>query len=255
MCDLFSGIVRVDGEFRHIKENSHSGAVAAAGWQENNGLRTRFVEAEWNGVGKYPGADEICRGELNEKQRKTIDRIYGALASLVEDPAKHAERMLFGKGIFVSEEYADLRWLILIHEKCPSKIAKRLCDTTLFISKGYHPKNVLPKWLKKIDGGYLNLSGYTHALPAGFTHCGGDLNLSGYTHALPAGFTHCGGDLNLSGYTHALPAGFKHCGGDLNLSGYTHALPAGFTHCGGDLYLRDYTHALPAGFKQNHKPS
>jgi hypothetical protein len=97
-------------------------------------------------------------------------------------------------------------------------------------------------------GGYLSLSGHKHPLPAGFTHCGGSLGLRGYKHPLPAGFTHCGGHLNLSGYKHPLPAGFAHCGGSLDLRGYGHPLPAGFTHCGGYLSLRGYKHPRPAGF-------
>ena len=188
MCDFFSGIVRVDGSWKHIKENSHSGAVAAAGWRENDNLRTRFAEAEATGEGEYPGAQKICRSELNEKQVKTVDRIYGALYQLIANPAAHAARMLFGKGIFSGEDYADVRWRVLIHPKCPSRIAQRLCKTTLYLPKDCQPKNALPKWLTKIDGGDLYLSGYTHALPAAFTHCVGGLDLSGYTHALPAGF-------------------------------------------------------------------
>jgi len=38
---------------------------------------------------------------------------------------------------------------------------------------------------------------------------GGDLDLRGYNHALPSGFTGNGGDLDLSDYNHALPSGAK----------------------------------------------
>ena len=75
----------------------------------------------------------------------------------------------------------------------------------------------------------------------------GDLYLSGYPHALPAGFSSVSGWLNLRGYPHALPAGLTSVGGYLDLKGYKHALPAGLASVGGDLYLYDYPHALPAG--------
>ena len=136
MCDFFSGIVWVDGSFHHIPSNSHSETVAKSGRMENNEMaqfhQMRFSESESNGAGKYPGAEKICRSALNEKQVKTIDRIYGALFTLLGDIESHAPRMLFGEGIFAGPEYADVRWRIFVDDKCPSHIQKRLKETSLY---------------------------------------------------------------------------------------------------------------------------
>ena len=104
---------------------------------------------------------------------------------------------------------------------------------------------------KIVDGeyrGYLDLRGYQHPLPSGFTHCAGWLDLEGYQHPLPSGFTHCAGWLDLRGYAHPLPSRFTHCAGSLDLEGYQHPLPSGFTHCDGSLDLEGYQHPLPSGF-------
>ena len=137
MCDFFSCCIRVDGAVVHLADNSHAEAVAAAGWKENDQLADlhgpRFVEAEWNGSG-YPGAVKICRGPVrpNDKQVETCDRIYGALARLLSDPEANAEAMLFGQGIFAGDEYADVRWRVLISEKCPKRVADKLVALPLY---------------------------------------------------------------------------------------------------------------------------
>lgn len=48
MCDFNAIVVRRDGAIAHTKENSHSGAVAKAGWTENDSTfkKKRFVECE-----------------------------------------------------------------------------------------------------------------------------------------------------------------------------------------------------------------
>ena len=78
MCDYISFCARVDGAIAHVKENSHSGAVAAAGWRENDLVRNnRFVEVEWkNPAGKFPGVQAVTRGETNEKQAKAIELFF-----------------------------------------------------------------------------------------------------------------------------------------------------------------------------------
>src|SRR5688572_29293411 len=123
MCDFHSCCVRRDGALAHIPGNSHSGAVAAAGWRENDQMAdfrgAFFVEAEWNGEGIFPGVDKIVRGPVNEKQRKVIEAHYTALANLLADPAANADRMLFDGGIFSNDQFADIRWRVLIHPECP----------------------------------------------------------------------------------------------------------------------------------------
>lgn len=185
MCDFHSIVVRKDGTKAHIAKNSHSGAVATAKWRENQPNRDEFfVEAEWSGEGTYPGADSISRNALNEKQRKVIDAHYGALAKLLDDPAEHAERVLFGRGIFAGEEYADVRFQVLMHSKCPKRIARRLCKTSLLVMRT--PTARLPDTITRLDFGEdVRIGSYGHALPAGLTSVGGYLDLRDYGHALP----------------------------------------------------------------------
>ena len=85
MCDFHSCCVRVDGALAHVPENSHSKAAQEAGWMENEPhKRPRFVETEWDGRGKYPGAERIARvpavnaiygGTVNEIRGGTVNEI------------------------------------------------------------------------------------------------------------------------------------------------------------------------------------
>jgi hypothetical protein len=127
MCDFFSISIRTDGAFCHLPTNSHSEAVQASGWRENQANREPFfVDSEWSGEGEYPGANKITRGTPNPAQIKTIDRIYGALTKLISNPEKHAESMLFGAGIFSADQFADVRWIVLNHPDCPKQVASKL---------------------------------------------------------------------------------------------------------------------------------
>lgn len=110
MCDFHSVCIRVDGALAHVKDNSHSGAVKAAGWVENQPhKRPVFVEAEWDGDGEYPGADKICRiqeGEkLTAKQRETCDRHYKALADVLNSPEPKAASL----ARFKAPEFSDVK--------------------------------------------------------------------------------------------------------------------------------------------------
>ena len=165
MCDFHSCVVYTDGRLFHIASNSHSGAVAASSRAENTiAVSGRFVECEWDGSGEYPGADKITRSkEINEKQRKTIDAHYGALSKLIADPKSHAERMLFDGGIFSSDDYADIRWRVLIHPDCPKRAANKLAVTSLYANhetiKSLHPK------VKEIVGGFRVAAGFSITAP------------------------------------------------------------------------------------------
>lgn len=138
MCDFLSCVIRRDGAVSHVWKNSHSGAVAAAGWQENDQMAQlrgvmRFVEAEWNGEGKYPGARHICRNSdgMTAQQIAAVDRIYGALASLIDDPKEHAEAMCLGDGLFAEEQWADVRLRVYLHPGCPDRVRDRLVKSKL----------------------------------------------------------------------------------------------------------------------------
>jgi hypothetical protein len=149
MCDFHSIVCRHDGAIGHIAANSHSGAVAALKWLENDQVSAlrgvpRFLECEWSGEGEYPGADYVTRGVPNEKQAKAIDGHYQALAKLLSDPASHAERMLFEGGIFAGDEYADVRWKVLNLPECPRRVADKLVTLALH-AQGEKVRSIDPR--------------------------------------------------------------------------------------------------------------
>ena len=179
MCDFLSIIVRHDGKIGHTPSNSHSETVKALGWRENDDLHRdekRFVEVEWNCEGEFPGADKISRGEINEKQRKAIECFYGNAAKLLAEPEKHAERMLFGRGYFLDDSFADIRWRVLIHPKCPHHVADKLAVLALH-ANGERVKSLHPK-ITKLDGNLAIEDGYEVGAPA-LTEVGGYLAVSG----------------------------------------------------------------------------
>ncbi|HWA28088.1 MAG TPA: hypothetical protein VG734_20725, partial [Lacunisphaera sp.] len=109
MCDFHSVVVRANGALAHVAENSHSTAVSKAGWRENEPLkRPVFVEAEWDGLGEYPGAEKICRvpdGEkLTDAQRSAVDSHYRALALMLKQKSPSAAV----RAKFAAPEFADV---------------------------------------------------------------------------------------------------------------------------------------------------
>ena len=168
MCDFHSIVVRRDGAIAHIPANSHSGAVEAAGWRENDQMAdyrgAYFVEAEWDGKGEFLGVDQITRGEVNEKQRKKIDDHYTALAKLLADPASHAERMCLGRGVFAKPEYGDIRWKVLIDLRTPAEVVAKIAETPLFADgseiTSLHPAVTI------VDGSFAISEGATFTAPA-----------------------------------------------------------------------------------------
>ena len=136
MCDFHSIVVRRDGAKAHVMSNSHSGAVQAAGWRENDQMADLrgafFVEVEWHGQGKFPGVVRIIRNPVNVKQGEVIEQHYTSLAHLLADPRANAESMLFGQGLFAGEEYADVRWKVFIDDRCPKRVFTKLLKESLF---------------------------------------------------------------------------------------------------------------------------
>ena len=180
MCDFHSICVRVDGAIAHLPENSHSGAIAAAGWRENDtmaDLRGKyFVEAEWDGNGQFPGVDKITRGLTNKKQHKVIEAHYTALAALLSDPEANGDRMLFDGGIFADDRYADIRWRVLVSENCPPRLAARLAVLPLY-ANGKPIKSLHPA-VQDLSGNLVVAEGYEISAPA-LTKVGGNLDVSG----------------------------------------------------------------------------
>ena len=179
MCDFLSIIVRHDGKIGHTPSNSHSETVKAFGWRENDDPHRdekRFIEAEWNCEGRFPGADKISRGEINEKQRKAIECFYGNAAKLLAEPEKHAERMLFGRGYFSDDRFADMRWRVLIHPKCPHHVADKLAVLALH-TNGDRVKSLHPK-ITNLAGNLVVEDGYEVNAPV-LTEIGGNLCVCG----------------------------------------------------------------------------
>jgi len=149
MCDFHSICVRRDGAIAHVPGNSHSEAIEKAGWRENDRMADFrgpfFVEVEWNGEGAFPGIERITRNsrDLSEAQRKTIEFHYKALADLLSDPKNNAEKMLLGTGCFSGDEYADIRWRVLIDPRCPKRVADKLAKTKLH-ANGETIKSIRP---------------------------------------------------------------------------------------------------------------
>ena len=158
MCDFHSIAVRKDGAVAHIMQNSHSGAVEAAGWRENDQMADLrgpyFVEAEWSGKGEFT-VERITRNSesMNEKQRTVINNHYKALQRLLADPAEHVERMCLGRGIFSEDCYADIRFKVMIDPRVSDEIAAKLAETVLFGDGSTVSK--LPENIKLIHGGFI----------------------------------------------------------------------------------------------------
>ena len=199
MCDFLSIIVRHGGKIGHIPSNSHSATVRALGWRENDDAHRdekRFVEVEWNCEGQFPGADKISRGEINEKQRKAIECFYGNAAKLLVEPEKHAERMLFGRGYFSDDRFADIRWRVLIHPKCPQRVADKLAVIALH-ANGERVKSLHPK-ITKLDGNLVVEDGCEVNAPL-LAEIGGNLDLYGSAKFNAPLLAEIGGSLYVSG--------------------------------------------------------
>jgi hypothetical protein len=151
MCDFHSIAIRLsDGAIAHVPGNSHSEAVEAAKWRENQPNREPFfVECEWDGRGKYPGLAKIVRGydadKLPEPVAKKIERHYKSLADFMADPKKH-KSMIQGAGIFSGDEYRDVALHGTAEVACPtlSRFADRLCSARFGNEAWLQIKPLLP---------------------------------------------------------------------------------------------------------------
>ena len=103
MCDFHSIAIRYDGAIAHVKENSHSAAVLAAGWQENTPERQIFWEAEWHGQGDFPSTLVQARvgAEPPAKVLRVAEAHYRDLAETLRTGVIHKR--------FESMAYADVR--------------------------------------------------------------------------------------------------------------------------------------------------
>jgi hypothetical protein len=237
MCDFHSIVVRRDGVIAHIPSNSHSGAVKEAGWTENDQMaemrdQMRFVEVEWSGQGDFPGAVQISRGTINDKQARVIESHYTALAKLLSAPEEHAERMLFDGGIFDGDQFADLRWKVLIHDKCPRRVADRLVKLRLH-ANGEHIKSIDPR-IEKIDGNVVVAEDYEILAPA-LTEVGGYLRVYGSAKLDAPALTEVGGELYVYGSAKLDAPALTEVGGDLCVYGSAKLDAPALTEVGGYL--------------------
>ena len=147
MCDFHSVVCYVDGAIYHAASNSHSEAVRLSGRPENDGIR-RFVEAEWDGRGKYPGAEKITRGKPNEKQIRAIDAHYRELA--------HAMKTGNFAGKWSEPEYADLRREFAIScpaDRLPEHADRLLADPYYYVRREFAlrcPEERLPDFADRL---------------------------------------------------------------------------------------------------------
>ena len=226
MCDFLSIIVRADGKIGHIPENSHSGTVNALNWRENDDPHRpekRFVECEWNLEGDYPGAEKVTRGEISEKQRKSIDLFYGNAKKLIANPKAHAGRMLFGKGYFAGDEFADIRWRVMHSAGCPKGIIARLAAMKLY-ANGESIKSLHPS-ISELSGKFSIESGYSITAPALTKVTGSVYVQQGATFTAPA-LTVTGSVYVRQGATFTAPALTKVTGSVDMQQGATFTAPA-----------------------------
>jgi len=223
MCDFLSICVRRDGAIAHIPGNSHSGTVAHYKWSENDQTaelrdQMRFVEVEWNCEGEFPGAEKISRNAINEKQRKVIETFYTNAAKLLADPEEHAERMLFGTGYFADDRYADIRWRVLNHPKCPKRVADKL--VTMALHANGEPIKSLDPRIERLEGNLVIHDGYEITAPA-LKEVGGYLDV--YGSAKLDALTKVGGNLAVYGSAKLDAPALKEVGGNLAVSGELNA--------------------------------
>ncbi len=167
MCDFFSAVIRRDGKVFHLPSNSHSGIVAHFGLTENDTMADmrgvpRFYEFEWDVQGSVPSnITKLLRG-VNPPE-KVVDAAK-VLAKNLRQALDEPGWGLLDDGFFAGEEFADLRWKALIHEKCPHKIAARLAETLLH-AQGEAIKSLHPK-VTAIEGSWSVEKGYHISAPA-----------------------------------------------------------------------------------------
>jgi len=169
MCDFFSAVITANGQVFHLPSNSHSGIVAHYKLTENDTRsemrdKARFFEYEWDGEGKVPeNIKAILRGRDHPQVVLDAAKVLAKnLKRALDEPGWG----LTGDGAFAGEEYADLRWKALIHEKCPHEVAKEIAVRSLH-SHGETIKSLHPL-VSNIDGekGFVVMEGYSIAAPA-----------------------------------------------------------------------------------------
>jgi len=167
MCDFFSAVIRRDGAIAHVHKNSHSGAVKAAGWVENDQMadmrgQPRFYEFEWSSEGNVPkNIASILRGaNPPEKVIEAATVLAKNLKRCLEEPGWG----LLDDGPFAGEEYADLRFRALANGIGDTRIQARLAVMTLHaqgeVIKSLHPLVAI------IAGNFSVAEGYQITAPA-----------------------------------------------------------------------------------------
>jgi hypothetical protein len=121
MCDFHSTVWRCDGAMAHLASNSHSGAVEAAGWRENQPNRERFFwEAEWDGEGDFPSDNALVRGAdtCPEPVMKKIKAHYRLLQKTL------SKAQLFP--IFLRPGFSDVRYRVAGNVSTPATVLETL---------------------------------------------------------------------------------------------------------------------------------
>jgi hypothetical protein len=118
MCDFHSICIRLDGAIAHVSGNSHSQAVTAAGWRENDqpvetGVQ-RFWEWEWNGRGEIPPIERLLKNYSAETPQRVVD-----VATLHAKKLSDALKSGIIAPPFDQPEYSDVRLKIVEDGNAP----------------------------------------------------------------------------------------------------------------------------------------
>jgi hypothetical protein len=138
MCNFHSICVRktTQGiEIIHNKENSHSLMIEKFKWNENDSKfkKKRFIEAEWDCYGEYPGAEKICRFDkeegLDSEIIKSVNKHYVLVKNALSgDPAAFNH-------FLETPEYEDVVSETFQRILDPSLLVKLLCDKAKIIKR------------------------------------------------------------------------------------------------------------------------
>ena len=138
MCDFHSVVVSREGEIAHVASNSHSEAVAAAGWAENTVTsdlhsKNRFIECEWDGFGNIPSFEKIAKNltdDYTESQKIQTINHYTKLSEFLNGDIKHLD-------YFSGNNYVDVRRCVAQNTSTSQEILANLStDENIWVRRG-----------------------------------------------------------------------------------------------------------------------
>ena len=145
MCDFHSIVIRRDGAIAHVPGNSHSKAVAKAGWTENTHdpklVSPRFYEWEWDGEGDIPPVRQLLKNV-------DIDTVPERVVQVAQRHAEALKRVLTTGVIespFDQDEYSDVRGLVAQNTATPTEsLAALSTDSSTDVRSGVAQNTATP---------------------------------------------------------------------------------------------------------------